>query len=236
MGIIIAIAIIVVWALHLSYVLFYFDISLTNPLTYLHVLIQTYLYTGLFITGHDAMHGNIAKSKPVNTFFGYLSCFLFAGMSYKRLIKNHFSHHKHPGGEKDPDFNVKSQNFLMWWLTFMVRYTTIMQLIVMGVLYNLLKIVVPEINIWIFWIIPAFGGTLQLFYFGTYIPHKYPHTLEMRPHNARSQKKNHLLAMLSCYFFGYHYEHHSYPGTPWWKLYKIREKGLSKEEILSHRH
>jgi beta-carotene ketolase (CrtW type) len=30
--------------------------------------------------------------------------------------------------------------------------------------------------------------------------------------------------MLSCYFFGYHYEHHESPQTPWWKLYQIKNR------------
>jgi beta-carotene/zeaxanthin 4-ketolase len=28
------------------------------------ILLQGYLYTGLFITGHDAMHGTVARNKP----------------------------------------------------------------------------------------------------------------------------------------------------------------------------
>jgi fatty acid desaturase len=24
---------------------------------------------------------------------------------------------------------------------------------------------------------------------------------------------------LTCYFFGYHWEHHEAPGIPWWQLY-----------------
>lgn len=223
MGILIAAVILIVWGSHLFYSLTYVDVSLSNPFMYLHMLLQGYFYTGLFITGHDAMHMTIARSNKVNRFFGYLSCFLFAGMSYKRLVKNHFMHHKHPGEEKDPDFNTKSQNFFIWWGTFLVRYTTISQLIVMGVLYNVLKLQFSEPAIWAFWVIPAFLGTFQLFYFGTYLPHMRPHEEEMKPHNARSLKKNHLLAMLTCYFFGYHYEHHESPRTPWWQLYKLRQ-------------
>lgn len=223
MGILIAAVILIVWGSHLFYSLTYVDVSLSNPFMYLHMLLQGYFYTGLFITGHDAMHMTIARSNKVNRFFGYLSCFLFAGMSYKRLVKNHFMHHKHPGEEPDPDFNTKSQNFFIWWGTFLVRYTTISQLIVMGVFYNVLKLQFSEPAIWAFWVIPAFLGTFQLFYFGTYLPHMKPHEEIMKPHNARSLKKNHLLAMLTCYFFGYHYEHHESPGTPWWQLYKLRK-------------
>ncbi|MFW6276162.1 MAG: fatty acid desaturase, partial [Bacteroidota bacterium] len=67
--------------------------------------------------------------------------------------------------------------------------------------------------------LPALLSTLQLFYFGTYLPHRKPHTHDMGRHRARTQSKNHLWAMLSCYFFGYHTEHHESPGTPWWQLY-----------------
>lgn len=219
MGILIALLVIFFWTIHLIYVLFFFNVDFSNPLFYLHIIIQGYLYTGLFITAHDAMHGTIARPKYLNTIFGWTATLLFAGLSYKKLIKNHWEHHKNPGTENDPDFYVPSQNFFRWWFAFMWRYATIMQIVIMAVAYNVLKIWVPEINLLLLWILPAFIGTFQLFYFGTYVPHKYPHEQNMQPHNARTLRKNHLWAMLSCYFFGYHYEHHAFPKTPWWKLY-----------------
>ncbi|MGM0613719.1 MAG: fatty acid desaturase, partial [Bacteroidota bacterium] len=82
---------------------------------------------------------------------------------------------------------------------------------------------IPEPNVIVFWIVPAILGTLQLFYVGTFLPHQRPHDEYMQPHKARTQKKNHLWAMLSCYFFGYHYEHHESPRTPWWQLYKSKQ-------------
>lgn len=222
MGILIACAIILLWFSHLIYILNFIDIDLTNPFFYLHIFIQAYLYTGLFITGHDAMHGTVSSNKKVNKLIGITSTFLFAGLSYNRLIKNHFQHHKHPGEESDPDFYTRSQNFLVWWFWFMVRYTTLTQLLIMAAAFNILKIWFNDATLIFFWVLPAFLGTLQLFYFGTYLPHKYPHTENMIPHNARTQKKNHLWAMLSCYFFGYHHEHHESPKTPWWQLYKMK--------------
>lgn len=224
MGIAIAIIIISLWGAHLFYVLSYVAVDFTSPLFYLHVIFQSYLYTGLFITGHDAMHGTVARAKAVNSFFGYISTFLFAGLSYKMLQKNHLEHHRHPGEEGDPDFSMKTQNFWLWYFSFMKHYATILQIIIMAVLFNLLKLIFPEISIWFFWVIPAFLGSLQLFYFGTYKPHMKPHTEDMEPHKARSQKLNHLWAMLSCYFFGYHHEHHESPRTPWWQLYKLKEE------------
>ncbi|MEL7193577.1 MAG: fatty acid desaturase, partial [Bacteroidota bacterium] len=37
------------------------------------------------------------------------------------------------------------------------------------------------------------------------------------------QKRNHMWAFLTCYFFGYHFEHHDSPNTPWWKLWELKE-------------
>lgn len=224
MGIFIAIIIISIWASHLFYSLLYLNVDFKNPVFYLHILLQGYLYTGLFITAHDAMHGTVSKNKFINKIIGSISTLLFAGLSYNKLITNHFKHHKNPGEEADPDFYTKSQNFFIWWGTFLWRYTTITQLIIMAVAFNVLKIWFDQISIIAFWVVPAFLGTFQLFFFGTYLPHKYPHTENMQPHKARTQKRNHLWAMLTCYFFGYHYEHHESPRTPWWRLYKMKNE------------
>jgi beta-carotene ketolase (CrtW type) len=222
MGIFIALSIIIIWGVHLFYCLIFVEINISAPLFYLHFFLQGYLYTGLFITAHDAMHRNISKKQSVNNIFGTAASFLFAGLSYNKLLTNHYMHHKYPGEDTDPDFYTGSQNFLIWWLVFLKRYTTVLQLLIMAVIFNILKIWFNELTIFVFWVIPAVLGTLQLFYFGTYLPHKYPHTDSMRPHNARTQKKNHIWGMLSCYFFGYHFEHHQFPGIPWWQLYKMK--------------
>jgi beta-carotene ketolase (CrtW type) len=93
----------------------------------------------------------------------------------------------------------------------------------MAVLFNVLEIWFPASKLIWFWVIPAVLSTIQLFYFGTYLPHRRPHSDEMQPHNARTLKRNHFLAMISCYFFGYHFEHHESPGIPWWKLYQYKK-------------
>lgn len=227
MGIVIAITIIVLWGGHLVYMFTSVHFSASNPWMYLHIILQAYLYTGLFITGHDAMHGNISPSRRVNSVLGNLAVFLFAGMSYKRLRKNHGLHHRFVASEGDPDFNVHSQNFWVWWAVFMWRYLTVIQLVVMAVKFNLLLHLFPglgEIRILIYWALPAMLGTLQLFFVGVYWPHREPHTPDMGPHRARTQKKNHLWAMISCYFFGYHAEHHNDQRVPWWQLYKMKSE------------
>lgn len=222
MGIFISIIIIVSWGAHLLYSLYSVPVSIKDPFMYLNILIQAYLYTGLFITAHDAMHGSISSNKNINKWIGRICAFLFAGLSYKKLIQNHRDHHTYPGTDKDPDYYTGSRNFFVWWFVFMKRYVTILQLIIMAIIFNVLKFYFPESSIWMFLVIPAFLSTFQLFYFGTYLPHRQPHTHDMQPHNARTQKRNHFFAMISCYFFGYHSEHHSSPKTPWWKMYTLK--------------
>jgi len=224
MGVFIAILILFVWAGHLAYSLLFVELDLTNPWMYLHIIVQGYLYTGLFITAHDAMHGNIHPSKQVNTVLGTISVALFAGMSYKRLLKNHKLHHLHPATENDPDFYVKSQNFWVWLVVFFVRYLTVFQIVIMAVKYNLMVHVfnLEPISVWVFWALAVVLGSLQLFGVGVYWPHKLPHTHDMGIHKARTQPKNHLWAMVSCYFFGYHLEHHNNPRIAWWQLFKSK--------------
>jgi len=220
MGLFIAILIILTWGGHLVYSLVYLVPDFTSPWMYFHVLLQGYLFTGLFITGHDAMHGTVTENRRVNQAVGWLATFLFAGLLYNKLIKNHGLHHQYPAQEKDPDFYANSQNFFKWFGVFMYRYVTIWQILIMAGIYNILLIWFDDTNLLVFWITPALLGTLQMFYFGVFVPHKQPHKENMKPYNARTQNKNHIKAMLSCYFFGYHYEHHESPRVPWWKLHK----------------
>jgi beta-carotene ketolase (CrtW type) len=226
-GVPLALLIIAAWIGHLLYALS--AVRIASSPTFMHILtiilhmaLQAYLYTGLFITAHDAMHGSVSANRRVNRWIGRVSAFLFAAFSYRKLHRNHMKHHRWPGDERDPDFYLKSQNLFVWFAVFFARYASIVQIIIMAAAFNVLNLLVPTMNVVLFWIVPAFLATFQLFYFGTYRPHRYPHTDEMSPHNARSQRKHHLLAMLSCYFFGYHHEHHDSPGTPWWRLYRLK--------------
>ena len=226
-----ALAIMTLWTAHLVYALLFVPVPigadgglLDWARVVLHVAIQAYLYTGLFITAHDAMHGSVSGNQKLNRLIGQTAAFLFAAFSYRKLLRNHMKHHRWPGEEDDPDFYPRSQNFFIWFAVFFSRYATVLQLVIMSAVFNLLRLVAPVWSIVFFWIIPAFAGTFQLFYFGTYRPHRYPHTEDMEPHNARSQRRNHIWAMISCYFFGYHHEHHSSPGTPWWGLPRVKDQ------------
>lgn len=220
-GIAIASTVICAWLAHLWYILEYAAVGVLSPMMYCHIGLQGYLSTGLFITAHDAMHGTVMRSNRANRIVGTIACFLFAGMSFRRLQKNHWAHHLHPAEHADPDY-YPTNNFFVWFAVFMVRYTTVSQLIIMACMFNIFLVRYNEIQVWLFWALPSLLGALQLFYFGTYRPHRAPHTHEMGKHKARTLKKNHLWALLSCYFFGYHLEHHNSPSTPWWQLYRIK--------------
>jgi len=104
-------------------------------------------------------------------------------------------------------------------------YLTVLQLVIMAVLYNVLMYLfkLDSLTVLLFWALPAILGTFQLFWVGVYWPHKLPHLPDMGLHKARTQQKNHLWAFISCYFFGYPREHHESPSTSWWQLYKAKE-------------
>ena len=74
---------------------------------------------------------------------------------------------------------------------------------------------------WFCWIAPQVLSTIQLFYFGTYLPHKG--TFEPESFPARSNNYPHWLSLITCFHFGYHSEHHQHPYVPWWYLPTIRK-------------
>ncbi|MGA0555073.1 fatty acid desaturase [Larkinella sp. VNQ87] len=221
-GLMAATLILLCWFGMLAFLLQY-PINWQNPLTYVCVLIQMHLYTGVFITAHDAIHGVVTPTnKRLNHVIGFLCATLFAFNNYHRLSRKHHLHHKHAATDDDPDFHDGNPNFLAWYYSFLKEYISVVQIVLMAVTYNVLKIWFPMENLILYWMVPAVLSTFQLFYFGTYLPHRGEH--HNPPHNARSQQINHVRAFLSCYFFGYHAEHHAYPYLPWWKLPEAREK------------
>jgi beta-carotene/zeaxanthin 4-ketolase len=221
-GIWIAVVILLLWVSSLL-VLLHFSLDWRSPLLYLGVLFQMHLYTGVFITAHDSIHGVVAPHRPrLNYWLGFLSASLFAFNNFKTLSRKHHLHHKHAATDHDPDYHDGHPNFFWWFLAFAKEYVSWWQILLMAITYNVLKLWFPWENLVVFWMVPAVLSTFQLFYFGTYLPHRGHHTNP--PLNARSQSLNHVKAFLSCYFFGYHLEHHAYPYLPWWRLPQAREE------------
>lgn len=190
-------------------------VQFLNISFYVLILIQTHLFTGLFITAHDAMHGTASFNKTINSIIGTICLWSFAANRWSVLLPKHHLHHKHVGTAKDPDFAPKP--FWLWYFKFLKEYISWQQILLIAVLFNIAQVWINQSNLIFFYVIPSVLSTLQLFYFGTYLPHRGEHQAHNH-HKARSQPKNHLWAFISCYFFGYHYEHHDLPQVPWWLL------------------
>ncbi len=183
---------------------------------------MTFLYTGLFITAHDAMHGSLwPRHRAVNLWFGRIILFLYALFPYQKVRRAHFQHHRTPGRPEDPDYHDgRHTGFVRWYLRFMWRNLALPQVVGMALVFNLLQhgLRVPVPNIAAFWAGPALLSTLQLFGFGTYLPHREPPGGYANRHHAQSNNYPRWLSFLTCYHFGYHLEHHLYPNVPWWRL------------------
>jgi beta-carotene ketolase (CrtW type) len=200
----------------------------------LGILWQTLLYTGLFITAHDAMHGSVyPKNRKFNDKIGSLTVALYALFSYKNLLKKHRKHHQEPGSKNDPDFHSdRHGDFFRWYIRFMSNYLTWKQFISMAIVFNILLHLfrIESLNLILFWIFPSLLSTLQLFYFGTYLPHRDLSQPFIDKHRARSNNYSVFWSFLTCYHFGYHWEHHEYPSKAWWKLPKVRRMNFAASE------
>ncbi len=196
------------------------QVDFKNPLVYIFVFVQMHLYTGLFITAHDAMHGTVAPhNNRLNFIIGQICTALYAAFPFKNLYTKHHEHHNHVHTKNDPDYY--EGHFFAWYFKFIKEYITIWQIVLMAIIFNILQIWIPQQNLLLFWVLPSLLSTLQLFYFGTYLPHKGDHD---NHHYSKSLQKNHFLAFITCYFFGYHYEHHDRPATPWWRLWRVKNE------------
>ncbi|MFK7929691.1 MAG: fatty acid desaturase [Myxococcota bacterium] len=223
-GLLIACGVIGSWAVLLL-------IGLATPVTGLldlvwvvpAVAVLTLLYTGLFITAHDAMHGSLLPGRPaVGHAIGTVCAFVYAFMSYEQLRVEHLRHHASPGqAGADPDFHDgKHPGLIRWFVHFMVSYVTIRQvvLLVLAFVSLLLLAQVPWPNVLLFWALPSLASTLQLFIVGTWWPHHARPGEPMGEHHSRSLNLPTIVSFLACFHFGYHHEHHEQPELPWWRL------------------
>ncbi|MDX7950454.1 fatty acid desaturase [Lichenihabitans sp. Uapishka_5] len=191
------------------------------------MLLQCWLSVGLFIVAHDGMHGSLAPYHPrLNRAVGRLCLVLYAGFSYDRLVGAHFDHHRHPGTALDPDFYADDPEHLWSWYTvFFRRYFGWRPFLTIAVVVAVYKGVFGAgmANILLLWAVPAVISSLQLFYFGTFLPHRHEDDDFADQHNARSNNYPWLVSLLTCFHFGYHHEHHLAPQLPWWRLPSARQ-------------
>lgn len=200
------------------------------------VLAQAWLSTGLFITAHDAMHGALAPAWPrLQERAGIAALLVYAGLDYRMMAPKHFEHHKHVGGAGDPDFHEGDPVRFWPWLTRFFRtyytHTQIFRITAVALIYLLLG--ANLLNIVLFWAVPALLALVQLFYFGTYLPHRHVGGAFADRHRARSTALPDWLSLATCFHFGgYHHEHHLYPGEPWWRLPSRGAESRSQAEAL----
>lgn len=228
-GLLLAAAVGAAWlAIHVGAIFFWQWRTELVSFAIMIVFAQAWLSTGLFIVAHDCMHGSLAPGRPqLNRTIGTLCLGLYAGLSYRALLPKHLAHHAAPGTAGDPDFDPDNPRRLApWFLRFFRGYYThgqILRITAVAIVYMLLG--ASLLNIVIFWAIPASLALVQLFVFGTYLPHRHADDAFADDHRARSNKLPMFGSLISCFHFGgYHHEHHLSPGTAWWRLPALRQR------------
>ncbi len=191
--------------------------------------VMTFLYTSMFIVGHDSMHGSICPTFPtLNDMFGKTAMTLYACFDYDEMRKKHMLHHAHTGiPNEDPDFHKRQNNeshlFVKWYFDFMTQYMNLKQLaFLMLTVYLLQWCGASQADLLLFMGVPGMLSGMQLFYFGTYLPHCPPfHTEKEKAYRTMSSclHKNRLMSYIQCLHFDCHIEHHENPNVPWWKLW-----------------
>lgn len=190
----------------------------------LAVLLRAFLHTGLFIVGHDAMHAVLLPgSAAVNRSWARLSLALYAALPYAICQAKHQLHHLHPGSHRDPDFYRPEGSLLGWFGHFLLGYLSWSQMALLlggwattAWLSGQFTPTAP-LNLLLFCVAPLLLSSLQLFLFGTYLPHRVE-SGGSHSHHACSLELPVWLSLLTCYHFGYHWEHHEYPSLAWFEL------------------
>jgi beta-carotene/zeaxanthin 4-ketolase len=161
---------------------------------------------------------------------GQLAVMLYALLLYRKLALNHRRHHRYPGQANDPDFHdgIHRSPFA-WYLKFMRGYLDRRQPVVLffgiGAIFLTLHwgLHVALANLFLFWILPIVLSSMQLFFFGTYLPHRFTSSNLGKSYQITSINCPPILSFLTCYHFGYHWEHHEYPSLPWYSLPLVRQ-------------
>lgn len=214
-----------------AYAMFVFELSWANlPLALAMAAVQCWLSVGVFIVCHDAMHGTLAPGqKRLNSAIGTVLLFLYAGFAWRKLRDAHFEHHRLAGLEGDPDFDEDHPtSFWQWYATFFRRYFSWQSLLFVHTIVGIYWFVfdIPFMQIFVLYGAPALLSSLQLFYFGTFRPHRHEAGAFPDDHNARSDQFGTLASLATCFHFGYHLEHHRRPDVPWWALPRAKQAGV----------
>ena len=202
------------------------------------ILAQSWLSAGMFIVAHDSMHGSLAPGRPrVNAVIGQICVGAYAAFSYRRLNVCHHQHHRSPGSAQDPDFHAeRPEDFGPWFFCFFTRYFGWREFALVTAVLSLYLYVIKAnpLNVALFWGLPTIFSALQLFVFGTWLPHRHeasgPDFVD--EHHARTIPMPWIASLLTCFHFGMHHEHHLSPNTPWWRLPEARREALRSSSTM----
>ena len=202
-----------------------------SPGIVLLVLLRTFLQTGLFIIAHDAMHQSLMpRHRSLNHRIGMLALQFYACLPYGQCRQNHIRHHQAPAQSGDPDYHDGHHpDPIRWYIRFMGGYLSWRQLLALLCCWALTaSLLLPFTatileRILLFWVLPLLLSSIQLFVFGTYLPHRGSSSDDASG-RVTSTSLPPLLSLLSCYHFGYHWEHHAFPATPWFALPVLRRR------------
>jgi beta-carotene ketolase (CrtW type) len=240
-GLVWAIAILTLWSITLVGICITDLSNLSFGWATLTILGRAFLQTGLFVIAHDAMHGNLTpQNRRLNDVVGAIAVSLYAGLSYPQCRINHALHHCHPAQRDDPDFHDGVHvHPLHWYVKFLQSYVSVRSISFVVLLGSLLILGFHRsmIQFMLFGLLPLILSSVQLFFFGTYLPHRQ----EALPQEACVPSAIlRLWSFLSCYHFGcFHQEHHQYPQTPWYRLPQGHEndkKKISETDRINYRN
>ena len=115
-----------------------------------------------------------------------------------------------------------------WFLRFFRSYFGACEFArVAAVLLAYLLLGARPLNLALLWGLPAVLSAMQLFFVGTWLPHRHrrgsdPEADFEDHHRARTLDLPWLASLLACFHFGLHLEHHRHPQVPWWRLPTLR--------------
>ena len=208
------------------------------------MLLRTQLQTGLFIVGHDAMHGLLWPGRARrNDALGALALALYAGLPFAACRRQHQRHHRRTASAQDPDFpSDRRAGGLRWYGQFMARYLSPLQMLrlvggwsalaLLSAAWLGCPITAAAATVLLACTLPLLLSSLQLFVFGTYLPHRGQRLPALRPQPI-SLELPVWLSLLACFHFGYHREHHENPGLSWFELPAARQ-GASGLTVHGH--
>lgn len=230
-GLTLALAVLCGWAGTLYASLFVLNWGVWFWAAPLAIALQCWLFVGMFIVAHDAIHGTLSPALPgLNSLIGAGFVLVYAGFRYETLAAEHHAHHRHAGTAADPDFHAEDPRaFWPWYVAFFRNYFGWREFtLIAGAAIALAIILGPKAPLLlVFWALPAILSSVQLFYFGTYLPHRHGSDTFSDRHNARGTDQPWLISLLACFHFGHHHAHHAMPWVPWWRLPSARTKEVT---------